>query len=509
MLKGDDFIIAAELVTSRGTLFDKRAGAALEMGRTLAADDRFDLLSITDNPAGSAMLAPETLGREIKALGQQVNIHLACKDANRNGLQARAFALASEGFDNILAMSGDEPVAGHQGQAGSVFDIDSLGLIKMLTDMNAGLEPIYKGEEPHAPTQFTIGCAMTNHQRLEREVMPLYFKLRKKVHNGAHFVMNQIAFNARKDDELLRWMERDACAIPVFSNVYVLNRGAARAFNRGHVPGVPVSDGLLAEVEKNATGKDKGREFFIDLASRQLAISRGLGYRGAYLGGHVEAADFQETIARADSYAADDYKEFAKQVQYELEDEFYFFEQDPETGLSSTDVNAAYLESKRRGRLRAKARQPRYAFSRAAHNVVFGEDAPLHRPARAFFKATDDAPRPVGKALHMFEQASKVPLFGCEDCGDCSLPDIAYLCPESSCAKNQRNGPCGGTRDGGKCEVEDFDCIWSRAYDRLKAYGEEETMLDGPVVIKDAALQGTSAWANTFLERDHHARGEE
>jgi hypothetical protein len=39
----------------------------------------------------------------------------------------------------------------------------------------------------------------------------------------------------------------------------------------------------------------------------------------------------------------------------------------------------------------------------------------------------------------------------------------------------------------------------------LKAYGEEETMLDGPVIVKDNALARTSAWANTFLGRDHHA----
>ena len=95
-------------------------------------------------------------------------------------------------------------------------------------------------------------------------------------------------------------------------------------------------------------------------------------------------------------------------------------------------------------------------------------------------------------------------MFGCKDCGDCSLPDIAYLCPESQCAKNQRNGPCGGTRLG-KCEVGEKDCIWSLAYERLKVYGEEEQMLAGPVVIKDNALMGTSAWGNTFLGRDHNA----
>ena len=96
----------------------------------------------------------------------------------------------------------------------------------------------------------------------------------------------------------------------------------------------------------------------------------------------------------------------------------------------------------------------------------------------------------------------------CKDCGDCSLPDIAYVCPEGPCAKNQRNGPCGGTRDG-LCEVYDTECIWSQAYERLKAYGEEEGLVQGPVVIKNNALRGTSAWANTFLGRDHNAKNSE
>jgi methylenetetrahydrofolate reductase (NADPH) len=134
---------------------------------------------------------------------------------------------------------------------------------------------------------------------------------------------------------------------------------------------------------------------------------------------------------------------------------------------------------------------------------VFAADAPLAPAGRRLYESVERKPRPVRQALHALEQAVKVPGFHCRDCGDCSLPDIAYVCPESMCAKNQRNGPCGGTRDG-LCEVYDTECIWAQAYERLKAYGEEESMLDGPVVVKDNRLAGTSAWANTFLGRDHH-----
>lgn len=506
LLDGDDFIVAGELVTSRGVLSDRSTQEALAMGRELVADGRFDLLSLTDNPAGSAMLAPETLGAELHAAGQELNIHLACKDANRNGLKTRAWQLASQGFHNILALSGDAPIAGYRGAASSVFDIDAVGLLAMLDEMNRGM--VLEGPRPEElqPTRFVLSCAMTNHKRLENEVMPQYFKLRKKVENGAELVLPQIGYNARKDDELLRWMRHDGCSVPVLANVYILSAPVARVFNAERVPGVVVSDALLERCEHEARSPDKGKGFFLDLAARQVAIARGLGFKGVYIGGHVPAADYRAVLDLAAAFGEDDWRELAGAVAYGQPGEFYFFERDPETGLSSDEVNAAYLASRRTGRLAGRARHPRYAFSRLMHNAVFDERGPLHRPAKAVVKAADGGPKPVGRALHMFEQANKVPLFHCKDCGDCSLPDIAYLCPESQCAKNQRNGPCGGTRSGGRCEVYDFECIWARAYDRLKPYGEEERMLDGPAVIKNAALQGTSAWANTFLARDHHAR---
>ena len=82
----------------------------------------------------------------------------------------------------------------------------------------------------------------------------------------------------------------------------------------------------------------------------------------------------------------------------------------------------------------------------------------------------------------------------------------AYLCPESKCVKNQRNGPCGGSHDG-QCEAADQPCVWGLAYDRLKPFGEELTMLMRPPVITDNRLRRTSAWANTFMGRDHSSRG--
>ena len=334
--------------------------------------------------------------------------------------------------------------------------------------------------------------------------MPQYFKLRKKVAAGARFVINQIGYDTRKDDELLRWIRRDGLPLSVLANVYLLSRPSARAFHRGAIPGVIVTDKLLELVERQGASPDKGKAFFVDLAARHIAVARELGFSGAYLGGHMSAATFDEILTVSDGYRNDDWVALAHEIQYPLPGEFYFFERDPETGLSSDVVSVSYLESKRRRR--TDLRVPvKYRFSRRLHQVAFADDAPLFPVGRAVYSALERAPRALAKAAHVLEQAAKVPLFACKDCGDCSLPEIAYVCPESMCAKNQRNGPCGGTRDG-LCEVYDTECIWSQAYERLKAYGEEEVMLDDPVVVKDNALAGTSAWANTFLGRDHTAR---
>ncbi|HUA47645.1 MAG TPA: methylenetetrahydrofolate reductase C-terminal domain-containing protein [Solirubrobacteraceae bacterium] len=500
------FSIAVELVTARGLVTTDRSRALVDKARTLAGDPRINVLSITDNPGGHAMLAPDTLGTDLLSRGQEVIIHLACKDWNRNALESRGWKLASEGFDNVLCLSGDYPLDGYGGTAAPVFDIDSVGLLKLYSDMNAGLR-VARTDERLERTSFFLGCVVTNHKLHEREVVPQYQKLGKKVRTGARFVINQIGYNARKDDELLRYIAHENLSVRKLANVFLLSRPAARAFHAGRIPGVVVTDELLALAEHHGATPDKGRSFFLDLAAKQLTVARGLGFDGAYLGGHATAETFFEILDRAAGYANDNWRELSRELRFGRAGEFYLFEPDPDTGLSSDRLSRDYVESKRKRR--TDLRVPvSYRFSRLVHRTVFEPDGPLHEPARSFYEKVDAAPKPVGRAAHLLEQAAKVPMFKCRDCGDCSLPDIAYVCPESICAKNQRNGPCGGTRDG-LCEVYDSECIWSQAYERLKAYGEESEMLTNPVVLKDNALARTSAWANALLGRDHQAKSGE
>ena len=505
----DRFVTLAEVVAVRGTQDDAPGQKVAALVDGLAADPRFDALSITDNAGGNANLAPEAIGGPLLAQGQEVIIHQACKDWNRNGLQSRMWQLANDGFGNVLALTGDYPVSGYAGHATPVFDIDSVALLQMIDDMNGGRlkENIHRKKSGTLPpTDLFAGAVVNNYKRLESEVMPQYFKLAKKIRCGARFIINQIGFDARKMDELIRYSRAQGLDVPYVANVFVLTAPTARFFNGGNIPGVYVSDELNDLAQQHGKAADKGKAFFLELAAKQYAIARGVGFRGVYLGGHVSAADLGRVVELADSYGHTDWRTLAGDVSYPHQDEFYYLEPGDTPGTSSDRVSGAYLSSKSKGALRRSRRRliRTYRFSRWAHDAVFTPDKLGFRLGRALARRADGSRR-RRRRFHRVEQLAKVPLFDCRDCGDCSLPDIAYLCPESQCVKNQRNGPCGGTRQG-TCEIGEQTCIWARAYDRLKAYGEEERMLDGPAVIKDGALQGTSAWTNTFLGRDHHAR---
>ncbi len=503
------FMVALELETTRGLAMEEKARSASKMARDLAASGYVQAVFVTDNPGGNPHLRPETLGHELSGADLEVVINVSCKDYNRNGLESRLWALGSAGLNNVLALSGDYPVDGFEGSAAPVFDTDSVGLLEMIRQINAGLpapRPRSKsGESSLLPTRFYPGAVVNPFKKLEGELMTQYFKLDVKMKAGARFAVTQIGFDSRKLDELRRYVGMSGSDLPMLGSIFVLSSPVASFFNRWGIPGVAVTDRLRDLAKRQAQSKDRGRAFFEELAAKQIAVLRGMGYRGAYVSGRPGAARIKRILDLERSFGKDDWKEFAAEICFPQPGEFYYFEQGDNKGLSSDLVNRKYLASRSRfagvkGRV---VKSPAYHAGRLLHAAAFERGSPGFKAGKALYSLIDKSAA-ASKLAHTLEQAAKMPLYGCRDCGDCSLPDIAYLCPESQCVKNQRNGPCGGTR-AGKCEVLDKDCIWLRAYDRLKPLGEEADMLARPVIFRNSALRGSSAWANTFLGRDHHA----
>ena len=112
--------------------------------------------------------------------------------------------------------------------------------------------------------------------------------------------------------------------------------------------------------------------------------------------------------------------------------------------------------------------------------------------------------RPGGKLEKLFsvgERFSKGLLFDCKMCGDCVLHSTGMTCP-MTCPKNLRNGPCGGVRQDGHCEIiPEMTCVWLQAWERsrkMPVYGGRILNVLPPL---DRSLKGTSAWINEFSGR--------
>jgi len=105
------------------------------------------------------------------------------------------------------------------------------------------------------------------------------------------------------------------------------------------------------------------------------------------------------------------------------------------------------------------------------------------------------------RALALGERMLKRPVFGCQMCGQCVLHSTGLVCP-MTCPKTLRNGPCGGVRPDGHCEVEpEMRCVWAKAYGRAQhlPWQEEFQQLRPPV---DNRLAGSSSWINFLSRRD-------
>ncbi|MBU1719373.1 MAG: methylenetetrahydrofolate reductase, partial [Bacteroidetes bacterium] len=222
----EKFLLGIELVTTRGIAQQKNSQGVISFADELAKDNTLNWISITDNAGGNPMFAPDYLGKRIMENGKHTIIHIACKDFNRNGLESMAWKYASEGFNNLLALSGDYPIDGYNNIAQPVFDIDSVGLLKMLEDMNNGLN--IKGRKPGTvvtldKTDFYLGCAVSPFKTSEAEQVMQYEKLKYKIKAGAKFIVPQLGYNIRKSHELLTYLRENNLNVPVFGNIYKLS----------------------------------------------------------------------------------------------------------------------------------------------------------------------------------------------------------------------------------------------------------------------------------------------
>ena len=119
--------------------------------------------------------------------------------------------------------------------------------------------------------------------------------------------------------------------------------------------------------------------------------------------------------------------------------------------------------------------------------------------ARLGYKRLDPAFLLVEKSLKGF-------LFDSQSCGQCALSETGMSCP-TNCPKTMRNGPCGGVRPDGGCEVKpDMPCVWVLAWEGKQRMNQRDPAVNATLPPVDARLKNTSAWLRKV--REHHGHPE-
>ena len=253
----------------------------------------------------------------------------------------------------------------------------------------------------------------------------------------------------------------------------------------------------MAQIRKEAAGPDRGKKTRLARAAKLLAVLKGLGYAGAHIGGPgLGFKDIDFLLNEAEALAGD-WQNLLADVSFRPEKMFYFFEKDEQTGLN----RPVPVKTGRPG----ITPSPVYGLSRLVHDLAFKENSMLCNSLKSLCQTLEQSGHrslPGG-----IEHLIKFILYGCRNCGDCTLAEIAFLCPQSGCAKYLLNGPCGGSRDGW-CEVYPGKkrCLYVLVYERLKARQRQGEMRSGYIPPRDWDLNNTSSWFNFFLGRDHLGR---
>jgi homocysteine S-methyltransferase len=267
-LRAGTFLVTVELDPPRGHNIEK-----LVQGAKLLAERGVEVVDINDGSLGRvrmAVLPTALLVRE--ATGLDISMHFTCRDRNLMGIQGDLLGAHALGVRNILAMTGDPPRAGDYVNATAVFDVDAIGLVRILAGMNGGVDAA--GNSIGEPTAFGIGVAVDpGAPDVAREVD----RLHAKVEAGAMWAQTQPVYDLEQLEAFLARLGRQP--VPLVVGILPLHSSRHAEFLHNEVPGITVPDAVRARLR---TAGDHALRVGIETAQGILAEVR-RRHAGAYL----------------------------------------------------------------------------------------------------------------------------------------------------------------------------------------------------------------------------------
>jgi methionine synthase / methylenetetrahydrofolate reductase (NADH) len=285
-LAAGEFLTMVEIVPPKGTDIRKE----IEGARFLKSMG-VDAINIPDSPRASARMSNQALSLLVqKEVGIEAVLHYTCRDRNVLCIQSDLLGAAATGIRNLICITGDPPKMGNYPDATAVFDVDAIGLVNIVHNLNRGLD---LGSNPiGAGTSFVIGVgANPGLPNLDEEIRRFEYK----VEAGAEYAVTQPVFDLSLLEKFLRRIEH--CRIPVVAGIWPLVSARNAEFMKNELR-VSVPDSILERMTRAPT-PEAAREEGVAIAREMLSAVRGMA-QGAQISApqsrYASAVDVLEAL---------------------------------------------------------------------------------------------------------------------------------------------------------------------------------------------------------------------
>ena len=285
-LAAGEFATMVEIVPPKGTNISKELEGALFL-RSMGVD----AINIPDSPRASARMSNQALATLMQQqVGIEVVLHYTCRDRNVLSIQSDLLGASSIGIHNLICITGDPPKLGNYPDATAVFDVDAIGLVNIVSNLNKGLD--IGANSIGNGTTFVIGVgANPGAPDLDEEVRRFEYK----VEAGAEYAVTQPVFDVALLENFLKRIAH--CRIPVIAGIWPLISVRNAEFMKNELR-VSVPDDVIDRMARAASA-ESARYEGVAIARQMLLAVRGLvqgAQISAPLGRYAAAMDVLEVL---------------------------------------------------------------------------------------------------------------------------------------------------------------------------------------------------------------------
>jgi len=267
LLAAGRFVVSVEIDPPRSIRIERTIEAA-----RLLRDAGVDLVNVSDSAMARVRMSALSVAFGIQHdLDLECLVHCTTRDRNLMALESELLGAHALGVRNIIALTGDPPRIGDYPTGTGVWDVDSIGLIGILTRLNLAEDP--SGASIGQRAGFTIACALDS---TAADSATEWDRLERKLEAGAHLVMTQPLYSLEQVEAMLAEARRRfgprGLPVPVLLGVLPLVSARHAEFLHNEVPGITIADETRAAMR--AAG-ERGSEVGIEMADRLLTAMEG------------------------------------------------------------------------------------------------------------------------------------------------------------------------------------------------------------------------------------------